>query len=77
VPTICRVRVGTARRARLCPPYGRSQLIEIGARAYSWLFGYDDEMKVWASQNRPLILLVLGLSGIVYAMYDWLEDPER
>ena len=48
-----------------------------GARAYSWLFGYDDEMKVWASQNRPLILLVLGLSGIVYAMYDWLEDPER
>jgi len=45
-----------------------------GARAYSWLFGYDDEMKIWASQNRPAITLVLVLSAIIYAMYDWLEQ---
>jgi hypothetical protein len=22
-----------------------------GARAFSWLFGYDDEMKIWAAQK--------------------------
>jgi hypothetical protein len=44
------------------------------ARAYSWLLGYDDEMKAWAAQNRPMILLVLVLSAITYAMYTWLED---
>jgi hypothetical protein len=50
-------------------------VVVIGAaRAYSWLFGYDDEMKAWASQNRPAITLVLVLSAIIYAMYDWLEQ---
>ena len=45
-----------------------------GARAFSWLFGYDDEMKVWAAQNRPLVAIVLVLSAIMYAMYVWLEE---
>jgi uncharacterized membrane protein len=45
-----------------------------GARAFSWLYGYDDEMKVWAAHNRPLITLVLVLSAVMYAMYDWLEQ---
>lgn len=47
------------------------------ARGYSWLLGYDDEAKAWAAANRPLIGIVLVLSAIVYAMYDWLEDRER
>ena len=47
------------------------------ARAYSWLFGYDDEVRAWAAANRPLIAIVLTLSAIVYAMYDWLEENER
>jgi len=38
------------------------------ARTYSWLLGYDDEMKAWAAENRPMILLVLVPSGIMYAM---------
>ena len=46
------------------------------ARAYSWLLGYDDEMKIWAATNRPLISVVLIISAIIYAMYAWLdEDP--
>lgn len=52
-------------------------VVVIGAaQAYSWLFGYDDEMRAWAVQNRPLILLVLILSAIIYAMYDWLEEKQ-
>lgn len=47
------------------------------SRAYSWLFAMDDEVKAWVSQNRPLVGLVLALSALVYAMYDWLEDKER
>jgi hypothetical protein len=45
-----------------------------GARAFSWLFGYDDEMKIWAAENRPLVAIVLVLSAIMYAMYVWLEE---
>jgi len=48
-----------------------------GARAYSWLLGYDDEVKVWASANRPIILLVLALSAIVYAMYFFLDESTK
>jgi hypothetical protein len=47
------------------------------ARAYSWLFGYDDEMKAWAAQNRPIIALVLVLSAIMYAMYVWLDEDHQ
>jgi hypothetical protein len=41
------------------------------------LLGYDDEMRVWATENRVLIVLVLVLSATMYAMYAWLEDQER
>jgi hypothetical protein len=43
-------------------------------RGAGLLFGYDDEMNVWAAQHRPFIVLVLVLSAITYAMYDWLEE---
>ena len=46
-------------------------------QSYSWLFGYDDEIKRWAGENRPVIAIVLILAAIVYAMYDWMEDRER
>jgi hypothetical protein len=46
------------------------------ARAYSWLYGYDDEVKVWASQNRLAITLFLVLAAIIYAMYDWLDHED-
>jgi hypothetical protein len=36
-----------------------------GARAYSWLLGYDDEMQIWAAANRPAIILVLSMSAIM------------
>jgi hypothetical protein len=50
-------------------------VVVIGAaRAFSWLFAYDDEVKLWVSQNRSVIVLVLVLSAIMYAMYDWLEE---
>ena len=50
-------------------------VVVIGAsRAYSWLFGYDDEMKAWAAQNRPIMAVVLVLSAIMYAMYVWLDE---
>jgi hypothetical protein len=50
-------------------------VVVIGAaRAYSWLLGYDDEMKIWAVENRALIILVLGLSAIMYAIYTWLDE---
>lgn len=53
-------------------------VVVIGAaRAYSWLFGYDDEMKAWAGQNRPIISIVLFLSAIVYAMYRWLDEEHN
>ena len=47
------------------------------AQAYSWLYGYEEEVRAWAAGNRPLITVVLVLSAILYAMYDWLEDPHR
>lgn len=53
-----------------------ASVIAIG-QAYSWLFGYDDEMKRWAGENRVLIVVVLVLSAIVYAMYDWMEEKDR
>jgi hypothetical protein len=50
-------------------------VVVIGAaRAFSWLLAYDDEVKLWASQNRSFIVLVLVLSAMMYAMYDWLEE---
>jgi len=50
-------------------------VVVIGAaRAFSWLLAYDDEVKLWASQNRSVIVLVLVLSAMMYAMYDWLEQ---
>lgn len=53
-------------------------VVVIGAaQSYSWLFGYDEEMRAWASQNRPVIAIVLILSAIIYAMYDWLEEDRR
>jgi hypothetical protein len=45
-----------------------------GSGAYSWLLGYDDEMKAWAAANRPLIVVILVLSAIIYAMYVWLDE---
>jgi hypothetical protein len=48
-----------------------------GAMAFSWAFGYDEEVRAWASQNRPAVALVMVLSAIVYAMYDFLEEPDR
>jgi hypothetical protein len=45
-----------------------------GAQAYSWLFGLDDQMRAWASANRPLIGLVVVLSMVIYAMYVWLDE---
>ena len=48
-----------------------------GARAYSWLFGYDDEVKVWAIENRPTIVLMLTLSVIIYAMYVWIDENTK
>jgi hypothetical protein len=45
-----------------------------GARAYSWLYGYDEEMRAWAQENRPLVTLLLLLSLIMYAMYVWLDE---
>lgn len=45
-----------------------------GARVYSWLFGYDDEVKAWAVDNRPTIVLILVLSAIIYGMYVWLDE---
>jgi hypothetical protein len=47
------------------------------AQAYSWLYGYDDEVKAWAASNRPLITVLLVLGVIAYAMYDWLEHHDR
>ena len=47
------------------------------AQGVSWLFGYDDEFKAWAGENRPLIGIVLVLSAIMYAVYDWLEVSDR
>jgi len=44
------------------------------ARAYSWLYGYDDEVKAWAAANRPLVNVVLILSAIAFAMYAWLDE---
>lgn len=48
-----------------------------GARAYSWLFGYDDEVKAWAIENRPTIVLMLTLSAIIYAMYVWIDENTK
>ena len=51
-------------------------VVVIGAaRTFSWFFGFDDDMKAWAPQHRTLLIIVLLLSAIMYAMYDWmLED---
>lgn len=48
-----------------------------GARAYSWLFGYDDEVKAWTVENRPTIILMLTLSAIIYAMYLWIDENTK
>ncbi|QBR70223.1 hypothetical protein CU048_01815 [Beijerinckiaceae bacterium] len=53
-------------------------LAAIGAsRAYSWFFGYDDEVKVWMQQNRPLMFTLLIVSAVVYAVYDLLQEQDR
>ena len=41
----------------------------------SWFLGLDDEVKAWAVHNRPIGIVALVLSGIVYAMYVSLEEP--
>lgn len=46
-------------------------------RASSWVLGLDDEIKAWASANRPLIAVMMGLSLIVYAIYDALQERDR
>jgi hypothetical protein len=45
-----------------------------GARVYSWIFGYDNEVQAWTSENRLLIVVILVLSAIMYAMYVWLDE---
>jgi hypothetical protein len=48
-----------------------------GARVYSWLFGYDNEVQAWTTENRPLIVLLLVLSAIMYGMYVWLDEEGK
>lgn len=48
-----------------------------GAQGVSWIFGYDDEVRVWAAQNRGEVGIILALSAIMFAIYDALEEPHR
>lgn len=57
--------------------YFKFTLYTVGAfRAFSWLFGFDQEAAAWTSQNRILIAILLGIAAIIYAMYDWLRSNE-
>ena len=46
-------------------------------KGFSWAFGYDAEVTEWAIHNRPLTATFIVLCAIVFAMYDWLQEPHR
>jgi hypothetical protein len=53
-------------------------LAAIGAsQAYSWFFGYEDEVKVWIQHNRPVTFTIMVVSSVVYAIYDLLQEQDR
>lgn len=47
------------------------------ARGLSWLLGEDAEVLVWARANRPLTVVVLVISFLIYSMYDWLSERHK
>lgn len=42
-------------------------------QAFVWLFAYEDVVKLWLIENRPLCYVLLLISIIPFAIYDWLE----
>jgi hypothetical protein len=45
-----------------------------GASA-AWIFGEDLAAREYLSQNRGITAILIVLSIISYAMYDWLDQP--
>lgn len=44
------------------------------ARGLSWILGEDAKVLKWATANRPITVIMIVLSFIVYAMYDLLRE---
>lgn len=47
------------------------------AQGLSWVLGEDAKVSEWASANRPLTSVVIAISFIIYALYDWLREPPK
>jgi hypothetical protein len=47
------------------------------AQGIAWLFALDDEFHAAVREDRFLVLIVLGVSIVAFAMYDWLEEHDR
>ena len=43
----------------------------------SWLFGTDDAVKRWATDNRGLTATVIILTIVLFVAYDSLQERDR
>lgn len=48
-----------------------------GAMAFSWVLGYDQQVQAYTSTHRPIIATMPVLSGVVFAIYDWMDKQDR